>query len=60
MKCSICFKENNILFKRLILNKYQVNYYKCTDCDFIQTEKPFWLKEAYNNAITDLDIEVGS
>ncbi|MFC4233109.1 class I SAM-dependent methyltransferase [Parasediminibacterium paludis] len=38
------------------MNKYDVKYYQCTECDFIQTEKVFWLNEAYSNAITFLDI----
>jgi hypothetical protein len=38
------------------MNKHQVDYYKCPNCGFIQTEKPFWLDEAYGKAITDLDI----
>ena len=38
------------------MGRYDVSYYKCDDCGFIQTESPFWLKEAYSDAITDLDI----
>ena len=56
MICKICKHENNFIFKGLVLNKYQVDYFKCPNCDFIQTEKPFWLDESYCNAITDLDI----
>lgn len=56
MKCNICKSETKLLFKGQILNKYNVQYYQCPNCDFIQTEKPYWLKEAYENAITDLDV----
>jgi len=56
MKCKICKSETKYLFKNLVLNKYQVDYFKCPNCDFIQTENPHWLDEAYNNAITDLDV----
>ena len=55
-KCRVCGSEANLLFKSLVLNKYQIGYFKCPNCEFIQTEKPFWLNEAYTNAITDLDI----
>lgn len=55
-KCKICGSEVNLLFKSLVLSKYQVSYFKCPNCEFIQTEKPFWFDEAYNNAITDLDV----
>ena len=56
MKCSICKTELNPLFKNLVMNKHQVAYYRCPNCDFIQTEKPYWLDEAYRSAIADLDV----
>lgn len=56
MKCNICKTESKVLFKGLLLNKYKVDYFKCPNCDFIQTEKPYWLDEAYSSAIADLDI----
>ncbi|MCK4636060.1 MAG: class I SAM-dependent methyltransferase, partial [Candidatus Moranbacteria bacterium] len=56
MNCNICGNKSDFLFSSLVLNKHQVKYYKCPNCEFIQTEEPFWLDEAYNNAITDLDI----
>ena len=36
--------------------KYDVTYYQCESCRFIQTEQPYWLNEAYSSAITHLDI----
>lgn len=58
MDCKICKSKTEILFdnKINILNKYPINYYRCVECKFIQTEEPFWLNEAYNSAITSLDI----
>ena len=56
MKCKICQDNTNPLFSVKVLNKYDVQYYQCPNCEFIQTEKPYWLEEAYQNAITDLDI----
>jgi len=57
MHCRICGLNNsNYIFSKLVLNKYDVSYYKCSDCGFIQTEKPYWLKEAYSNVIANLDI----
>ena len=38
--------------------KYDIKYFQCGNCGFIQTEKVFWLKEAYGNAITSLDIGI--
>ena len=56
MKCNICKSTASFLFKTIIMSKYDVEYYRCVNCDFIQTEKPFWLKEAYGETITNLDI----
>ena len=54
--CNICNQNTNLLFSRKVLKKYQVNYFKCNTCGFIQTEDPFWLNEAYSDAITNQDI----
>lgn len=56
MKCNICKKDTKPIFDGTLLGKYEVQYYKCTNCDFIQTERPFWLEEAYSKAINDLDV----
>lgn len=56
MKCKICDSESDYLFTKKILNKYDGAYYRCRNCSFIQTEEPFWLTEAYSNAISSLDV----
>ena len=58
MNCKICQHESNYIFEKEILLKYPVKYYQCTNCGFLQTDKVFWLKEAYENAITSLDIGI--
>jgi 2-polyprenyl-3-methyl-5-hydroxy-6-metoxy-1,4-benzoquinol methylase len=55
-KCKICNSNTNVIFNTYVLNKYKVDYFKCTKCGFIQTETPYWLEEAYSEAITKLDI----
>jgi len=55
MKCKICDSSTQFLFEKKVLNKFQVKYFHCNNCDFVQTEEPFWLEEAYKNAITALD-----
>ena len=55
MKCKICSSKTKILFNTLVLNKHNVEYYQCTSCDFIQTETPYWLNEAYVDSISPLD-----
>lgn len=56
MKCKVCGSSSSEIFSAKILGKYQVSYYQCEDCQFIQTETPYWLEEAYSSAITALDI----
>jgi len=53
--CKICGFESDLLFTGRILNKYDISYFKCPHCEFIQTEKPYWIEEAYNSAIADMD-----
>lgn len=56
MKCKICKSDTDLHFSKLVLGKYDVSYYKCPNCYFIQTEDPYWLDEAYNSgAISALD-----
>lgn len=47
MKCKICQNETNEIFNAVVLYKYNVQYYQCKNCGFGQTEKPYWLEEAY-------------
>lgn len=56
MKCKICPVETHFEFEGIVLNKYKVKYYRCPSCDFIQTEDPYWLEEAYTSPISSLDI----
>jgi len=56
MNCKVCSSEAGFFYKGNVLNKYEIDYFKCNTCGFIQTEKPYWLNEAYNDAIADLDI----
>lgn len=51
MNCKICGSETNKIFTATVLSKYNVNYYQCATCYFGQTDNPFWLDEAYNNAL---------
>ncbi len=44
------------IFEETVLLKYKVSFFQCVETGFIQTEKPYWLNEAYASAITKLDI----
>lgn len=56
MICSICSANAPAYCSARVLGKYEVQYYRCDQCQFIFTESPYWLNEAYNSAITRLDI----
>ncbi len=56
MKCKICDGTVRQLFVKKVLHKYDAAYFQCSDCRFIQTEEPYWLGEAYKNAIAQLDV----
>lgn len=55
MKCKICKSDNESIFTAKILNKYEIKYYHCSYCGFLQTEEPFWLEEAYGESINVSD-----
>ncbi len=56
MKSKITGGKTNYLFTARLLSKYEVKYYQCEETGFIQTEEPYWLKEAYEAAIVALDV----
>jgi hypothetical protein len=58
MFCSICGSPARQLFKATILSKFEVAYFSCPECGFVQTEKPFWLDEAYRHTLNDEDTSV--
>lgn len=58
MICSICQTPSADFGEACILEKYRVKYYRCPKCGFIQTEKPYWLSEAYAEAIHIFDVGI--
>lgn len=61
MNCKICSQKTVNIFTNMILGKYDVSYYRCEKCLFIQTEEPYWLDEAYGlGAISALDVGIMS
>lgn len=56
MKCKIC-SSNALSFSfDTVLKKYGVEYFRCPSCGFVQTEEPYWLAEAYADAISLADV----
>ncbi|MFN5514584.1 MAG: tetratricopeptide repeat protein, partial [Cyanobacteriota bacterium] len=57
-KCKVCGADSHYFASAEILQKYNVKYYQCGNCGFVQTENPYWLAEAYSQAIATSDISL--
>ena len=55
LECPISNKKMNPVFSETILGKYKVQYYYSEESGLLKTEHPYWLDEAYQEAISDLD-----
>ena len=58
--CRVCGSHAKAFDEARLLGKYDVKYFRCPSCGFIQTETPYWLEEAYSAAILDADIGLPS
>lgn len=56
MICRICESNSDFFARAKILNKYEVSYFRCVTCGFVQTEEPYWFAEAYSEVINRGDI----
>lgn len=56
MYCKVCAQPATPFSSATLLGKYDVQYYRCSSCGFIQTESPYWLEEAYAEPIAATDI----
>ncbi len=54
--CKICGRQSEPFGRARLLGKYDVQYLRCSDCGLIQVEKPYWLEEAYSEAIAASDL----
>ncbi len=60
MNCKICGQDSKKEFSAKILNKYDIEYFHCDNCGFLQTEEPYWLEEAYKESINVSDTGIMS
>lgn len=56
--CPICDTNGKEIFTGRLLKKYDVKYYQCPKCALVYTESPYWLPEAYSDAISRYDTGV--
>lgn len=45
--CRLCDGKLRHAFNRIVLNRHDVSYFECLSCHSLQTERPYWLEEAY-------------
>jgi hypothetical protein len=53
--CTICGSPMDPVFSGKILKKYTAQYFQCKKCEYLCTENPYWLEEAYKNPINVTD-----
>ena len=56
MICKICSHPAAPFATATMLGKYNVQYYQCQHCGFVQTEEPYWFDEAYSDVINSSDL----
>ncbi len=56
LKCKVCESDSHHFAVAKVLGKYEVEYFKCSNCGFVQTEEPYWLDEAYSQPIASSDV----
>lgn len=56
--CRLCDGQASYVFSGVILDKNKVNYFRCSSCDSLQVENPYWLDEAYLLNLSNLDTGV--
>lgn len=53
--CRLCGGPTAACFVLAVMAKYRVEYLRCERCGSLQTEKPYWLGEAYAHNLSHLD-----
>jgi hypothetical protein len=54
--CSICGCATRQFARATVLRRHKVSYFRCETCGYICTEDPYWLEEAYSEALSSLDV----
>jgi Methyltransferase domain len=56
--CTLCGHSRQDVFAAKVLNRYEIDYFFCENCGLLQTEEPYWLDEAYSDAIAASDVGI--
>lgn len=60
INCRLCDGLSAYIFSKIVLEKYNVKFYKCEQCKSLQTENPYWLEESYQDWATKYDTGIYS
>ncbi len=55
MNCRICQATTRFAFNAKVLAKHDASFSYCVNCGFLGAEKPYWLDEAYQQAVSSTD-----
>jgi hypothetical protein len=55
-RCAICGAVATSWGDALVLRRHTARYLRCEACGFLWVEEPFWLAEAYGEALSNLDV----
>lgn len=58
VRCQVCGGQAYLFDEAVILRRHRVKYFRCIACGFVQTEEPWWLEEAYSEAIARQDVGI--
>lgn len=54
--CRICSTATRPIGRLAVLGRHDVGFHQCPLCGFAQTDQPWWLEEAYSDAISATDL----
>ncbi len=54
-RCPICHTRLDYVFTATVLRRHEVRYYYCAHCGLTKTEDPYWLEDAYQDAVAAAD-----
>jgi hypothetical protein len=57
VRCRLCSGDLLPVFEKLVMRQLRVAYFRCTQCGSLQTERPYWLTEAYSPTAPPLDLQ---
>jgi hypothetical protein len=54
-RCRLCGGDTVFAFRKLLIGKHSVSFFRCGTCSSLQSEAPYWLDEAYGTDVDALD-----